>query len=116
MSATEENGKKFPMAALGSYETTLPFKAIGLDVTVITEENEADVAKIINRYANSGFAALFMEEGLFNKHSECANDASEHADISIIPVPSHKGGLGTSAQNIRKYVERAVGMDIFGVK
>ena len=38
MSAKE----KAPMAAVGSYESILPFKAIGLDVVVLTGENEGE--------------------------------------------------------------------------
>jgi len=34
-----------PMAAVGSYDSILPFKAIGLDVVVITEENHDSLAQ-----------------------------------------------------------------------
>ena len=50
-----------PMAAVGSYDSILPFKAIGLDVVVITEENHDSLAQIMNKFARSGYAALFLE-------------------------------------------------------
>lgn len=105
-----------PMAAVGSYESTLPFKAIGLDVAVVTEENHAATGQILNKFALSGYAALFLEESLYAEFQEIVDEISESTDISIIPVPNQSGSMGVGLASIRHNVERAVGMDIFGVK
>ena len=52
--------KNSPMAAVGSYESILPFKAIGLDVVVINDENRGSLPHILNKFARSGYAALFV--------------------------------------------------------
>jgi len=36
--------------------------------------------------------------------------------MCIIPVPNQSGSMGVGLSSIRRNVERAVGMDIFGVK
>ena len=54
-----------PMAALGSYDSILPFKAIGLDVVVVTDENKDSIGQIMNKFARGVYAALFVEESLF---------------------------------------------------
>ena len=50
--------QRAPMAAVGSYESILPFKAIGLDVVVVTEENRAAVPQTLSKFSRSGYAAL----------------------------------------------------------
>ncbi|MDY2984892.1 V-type ATP synthase subunit F [Synergistes jonesii] len=112
MSAKE----KAPMAAVGSYESILPFKAIGLDVVVLTGENEGEIGHILNKFARSGYAVLFLEEELFVKHRAAVDEVNEHNDISVMPVPNQKGSIGAGLDAIRRNVERAVGMDIFGEK
>lgn len=105
-----------PMAAIGSYESTLPFKAIGLDVVVVDDENRTSVSVILNKFAISGYAAVFIEESVYVDFREELDEVSESSDISIIPVPNQSGSMGAGLASIRRNVERAVGMDIFGVK
>ena len=103
--------QRAPMAAVGSYESILPFKAIGLDVVVVTEENRAAVPQTLSK-----FSALFLEEPLYAEFRETVDEINEYSDISIIPVPNQTGSMDVGLQSIRRNVERAVGMDIFGDK
>ena len=112
--ATSDKGS--PMAAVGSYDSILPFKAIGLDVVEITEENRDSIGEIMNRFAIKGYAALFVEEALFSKYQQAVDEVNESTDMCIIPVPNQSGSMGVGLSSIRRNVERAVGMDIFGVK
>ena len=112
--ATSNQGS--PMAAVGSYDSILPFKAIGLDVVEITEENRDSIGEIMNRFAIKGYAALFVEEALFSKYQQAVDEVNESTDMCIIPVPNQSGSRGVGLSSIRRNVERAVGMDIFGVK
>lgn len=104
------------MAAVGSYESILPFKAIGLDVVVLTEENSEGIAPVLHKFSRSGYAVLFLEEELFVKYRDTVDEINEYTDLSIIPVPNQKGSQGIGLESIRRNVERAVGMDIFGEK
>lgn len=104
------------MAAVGSYDSMLPFKAIGLDVVIITDENKSSMAQILNSFARKDYAALFLEEVLFSEFQELVDEVNESSDICIIPVPNQGGSIGEGLKSIRRNVERAVGMDIFGVK
>lgn len=105
-----------PMAAVGSYDSILPFKAIGLDVVEITDENRDSIGEIMNRFAIKGYAALFVEEAIFSKYQQAVDEVNESTDMCIIPVPNQSGSMGVGLSSIRRNVERAVGMDIFGVK
>ncbi|EHL65652.1 V-type ATP synthase subunit F [Cloacibacillus evryensis] len=108
--------QRAPMAAVGSYESILPFKAIGLDVVVLTEENSEGIAPVLHKFSRSGYAVLFLEEELFVKYRDTVDEINEYTDLSIIPVPNQKGSQGIGLESIRRNVERAVGMDIFGEK
>ena len=112
--ATSNQGS--PMAAVGSYDSILPFKAIGLDVVEITDENRDSIGEIMNRFAIKGYAALFVEEAIFSKYQQAVDEVNESTDMCIIPVPNQSGSMGVGLSSIRRNVERAVGMDIFGVK
>ena len=112
--ATSNQGS--PMAAVGSYDSILPFKAIGLDVVEITDENRDSIGEIMNMFAIKGYAALFVEEALFSKYQQAVDEVNESTDMCIIPVPNQSGSMGVGLSSIRRNVERAVGMDIFGVK
>ena len=112
--ATSNQGS--PMAAVGSYDSILPFKAIGLDVVEITDENRDSIGEIMNRFAIKGYAALVVEEALFSKYQQAVDEVNESTDMCIIPVPNQSGSMGVGLSSIRRNVERAVGMDIFGVK
>ncbi|NLX85312.1 MAG: V-type ATP synthase subunit F [Synergistaceae bacterium] len=105
-----------PMAAVGSYDSILPFKAIGLDVVEITDENRDSLGLIMNKFALKKYAALFIEEALFSKYQNIVDEVNESTDMCIIPVPNQSGSMGVGLNSIRRSVERAVGMDIFGVK
>lgn len=105
------------MAAIGSYESMLPFKAIGLDVVVINDENKDSLGIQLNRFAKSKkYAALFIEEILYSEFQEEVDEVNESSDLCIIPVPNQSGSIGVGLKSISRNVERAVGMDIFGVK
>ncbi|MEG1836940.1 MAG: V-type ATP synthase subunit F [Synergistaceae bacterium] len=112
--AMSKNG--LSMAAVGSYDSMLPFKAIGLDVVIINDENKFTMAQILNNFANKNYAALFIEEVLFAEFQELVDEVNETTDICIIPVPNQGGSIGVGLKSISRNVERAVGMDIFGVK
>ena len=110
------NSDLVSLAAVGSYESILPFKAIGLDVVEISDENRGSLSQIMNKFAHSGYAALFLEESLFAAYQKDVDEISESTDMSIVPIPDQSGSKGVGLESIRRSVERAVGMDIFGVK
>ena len=109
-------GREAPMAAIGSYDSVLPFQAIGIETVVIGAENRGTVPQLISRFSRDEYAILFMEESLFVEYREDAEAINESESISIIPIPNQAGSMGTGVQSIRKNTERAVGMDIFKVQ
>ena len=107
--------KEAPMAAIGSYDSVLPFQAIGIEAVIVDAENRDTVPQTISKYARNGYAVVFMEEALYADFMSIVDEINESEPLSIIPIPNQSGSLGVGIDSIRKSAERAVGMDIFNV-
>jgi V/A-type H+-transporting ATPase subunit F len=108
--------REAPMVALGSYDSVLPFQAIGIETMVVNADNKASVPQIVAKYARDQYAVLFIEESLYADFKEAADEINEGEDMSVIPIPNQTGSMGIGVASLRKSTERAVGMDIFSVK
>ena len=105
-----------PMAAIGEYETVLPFQAVGVRPVVISEEESNTFESLLLRLAKEKYAVVFIQEFLFVKYMSMVEEINEEYPVSVLPIPGLKGSSGAGLESIRNSVERAVGMDIFAVK
>lgn len=99
------------MAALGSYDTVLPFQAVG--VRPFPMGSDDDPAETLRRLVAEGCGVIFVEEDVYLKENELIDRLNLEYGTSIIPIPGIRGPLGTGLEAVRASVERAVGMDIF---
>ncbi|MDR3255428.1 MAG: V-type ATP synthase subunit F [Synergistaceae bacterium] len=109
------NKREAPMAAVGAYDSVLPFQAIGVETVVINAENQDSLPGIIAKFARDQYAVLFLEESLFADFRSEVDGINETEALSVIPIPNQGGSLGVGVDSIRRSAERAVGMDIFNV-
>jgi len=105
-----------PMAAIGEYETVLPFQAVGVKPLIIKDENKDQFPEMLLKLAKQNYAVVFIEEQLYIDFAEKVNEINEEYTVSILPIPGLRGSMGTGVESIRNSVERAVGMDIFSVE
>lgn len=105
-----------PMAAVGEYETVLPFQAVGVKPCIVKNDEASDVDATLLELAKTGYAVVFVQEAFFIGHSRRIEELNDEYDTSFIPIPGLKGSMGVGLESIRSSVERAVGMDIFAVK
>lgn len=111
--ASTENSR--PMAAIGEYETVLPFQAAGVRPFVVDEEGTAGFPELLMKLTKQNYAVIFIQEKLFVQFSEQVNEINEKYSVSVIPIPGLTGSMGMGLESIKTSVERAVGMDIFSV-
>lgn len=104
-----------PMAAIGHYDTVLPFQAVGVKPFPIVDDLK-EAKSLLERLSREGYAVLFVEEALFLEHQEFISELNQEYSASIIPIPGIRGSLNVGLSAIRSNVERAVGMDIFAEK
>ena len=113
MSANEE---KRAMAAIGDYETVLPFQAVGVTPFILRETTDGGFREVLFRCARNDYAVVFVQEDFYTANQICIQEVNETYSVSVIPIPGIRGGSGAGLESIRSSVERAVGMDIFAVK
>ncbi|MDO9508091.1 MAG: V-type ATP synthase subunit F [Thermovirgaceae bacterium] len=107
-----DDTKKLLLAAVGDFESVLPFQAVG--VTPYTPDG--DLKDLLIRLARGQYAVVFLVDTLYSENIELVDDMNENYRISIIPIPGIRGSTGIGIKTIRDSVERAVGMDIFAVR
>ena len=104
------------MAAVGEYETVLPFQAVGVKPFMVKGEASSSVNEILLRLARERYAVVFVQEIFYVASTAYINELNGEYETSFIPIPGLKGSMGIGLESIRSSVERAVGMDIFAAK
>lgn len=104
-----------PMAAVGSYDTVLPFQAVGVKPFSLGEDPK-ETEKLLEGLCREDYAVVFVEEAFFIQNQEFISNLNQEYPASIIPIPGIRGSLNVGLSAIRSNVERAVGMDIFAEK
>lgn len=98
------------IAAIGSRDTVLAFKALGLTVVPIATAEEASQA--IFRLAQEKYAVIFITEAEAEMIPETISRYKTEPLPAIIPIPGAYGSTGLGMRNVRANVEKAVGADI----
>jgi len=106
------DGKNLLMAAVGDFESVLPFQAVG--VSPFSPEN--GLRELLLSLAKEQYAVVFLVDSLYRDNQDMVEELNENYAMSIIPIPGIRGSTGIGISTIRESVERAVGMDIFSVK
>jgi V/A-type H+-transporting ATPase subunit F len=100
----------YKIAVLGDRDSTLGFKALGLEVRPVSTPEEGREA--LHRMAKENFAVIYVTEQLA---SQLSADIAHYKDAltpAIILIPGKEGSLGIGMANVTTAVERAVGADI----
>ena len=100
----------YKIAVMGDRDSTLGFKALGLEVCPVATPEEG--REMLPRMAKESYAIIYMTEQLA---SQLSADIARYKDAltpAIILIPGKEGSLGIGKANITTAVERAVGADI----
>ncbi|QOX64021.1 V-type ATP synthase subunit F [Anoxybacterium hadale] len=101
----------YNVAVLGDRDSVLGFKALGLEVFFADTKDQAAVQ--IHALAKKKYAVIYITETLA---AQIPQDIAQYKDEvmpAIILIPGKQGSLGISMENLKRSVERAVGVDIF---
>lgn len=101
--------RKEKIAVVGDKDSVLAFKAVGLDVFPILDEEEAsDKVRLLARE----YAVIFVTEKLAAKMEPLLKRYKARAYPAVIPIPDASGSTGFGLYGIKKDVEKAIGADI----
>ena len=97
------------IAVLGDKDSILAFKAIGIDVFPVNEDEQAreTLKKLARKYS-----VIFITEDVAIKINDVVERYKSRAYPAVIPIPSSNGTNGYGMDQIHKNVEKAIGADI----
>lgn len=97
-------------AVLGDYDSIYGFAALGLDIFPVKEEAEAAAA--LKKLSDGKYAVVYVTEYVAELLKTQIAQHNENIIPAIIPIPGVSGNTGIGMNNVKKYVEQAVGSDI----
>ncbi|MCR4805943.1 MAG: V-type ATP synthase subunit F [Clostridia bacterium] len=106
----------YKIAVIGSSDTVIGFKALGLDTFPVNSDEEAAAAfkQIFHAEEDKPYAIVYVEEtwaeGLSTAMSKFRSDPA----IAFILIPGREGPKGLGRKALHDAVEKAVGSDITG--
>ena len=102
----------YKIGVMGSKETVLGFKALGLSVFPVSGKDEAKkLLKTLTR-PEEEYAILYIEENLAQDLTEEIDKFKDSPTPAVILIPGKDGSLGLGQRALKSAVERAVGSDI----
>lgn len=99
------------IAILGTTESILGFKALGLDCFGVYNQEDAE-EKIEEIYEKKEHGILFITEDWLEKLRLKLDELKSAALPAVIAIPGVRGATGAGEREISKIVEQAVGSDI----
>lgn len=104
----------YKIAVIGSPDTVMGFKALGLDTVPVRTGAEARKAlKDLTRPGGTDeYAILYVEEALAREMEEDIEKFKDDPSPAIILIPGKEGSLGLGLSALESAVERAVGANI----
>ena len=103
------------IAVIGSSDSVVGFKALGLDTYEVDSAEQArKTLHEITRPRDDEYAIIYIEEKLAQQISHEIDRHKDSPSPAIILIPGREGSSGLGLQALRDAVERAVGTNILG--
>ncbi len=101
----------YKIGVIGNRDAILGFMAVGF--SAVEADSAESASKHLHRMARSGeYGVIFITEN-YAKDMEEAMGAYRDLPIpAIVSIPDESGSAGYGMNNLRRAVERAVGVDI----
>ena len=97
----------YRIAVIGSWESVMGFRALGLETYPVTAPEEA--RETIRELAKSGDCGIIY---LTEQLPDVLDRYKDELRPAIILIPGREGSLGIGMNNIQQSIQRAVGADI----
>ena len=101
----------YRIAVIGSWESVMGFRALGLETYPVTAPEEA--RETIRELAKSGDCGIiYLTEQLAKDLPDVLDRYKDELRPAIILIPGREGSLGIGMNNSQQSIQRAVGADI----
>lgn len=104
----------YKIAVIGSPDTVIGFKALGLETFPVREPEEArKIFKSLTKAEQADqYAIIYLEENLAEPLTEDIDRFKDSPRPAVILIPGKDGSLGLGMTALESAVERAVGVNI----
>ena len=103
------------IAVIGSRDTVMGFKALGLDTFPAETPTEAGrLLRQLTRESEEEYAIIYIEETFAQQLNAEIAKFKDSPSPAIILIPGREGSIGLGLQALHDAVERAVGTNILG--
>ena len=93
----------YRIAVIGSWESVMGFRALGLETYPVTAPEEAK---------SGDCGIIYLTEQLAKDLPDVLDRYKDELRPAIILIPGREGSLGIGMNNIQQSIQRAVGADI----
>lgn len=100
----------YKVGVVGDKDSVLAFKALGVDVHTVTNENMA--RRTIDTLAKNQYGVIFVTEQIASMIPDTIGRYDREIIPAVILIPSNQGTLSIGMDRINKSVEKAVGVNI----
>ena len=98
------------VAVMGDYDSIYGFSALGLDIYPVREKEEGE--KTLRKLVLGEYAIIYIVESLAKELTEEIEKHKEQISHAIILIPGFSGNTGKGIEQVKSFVEQAVGSDI----
>ena len=99
--------------AIGEKHLILGFKGVGFEVVPV-EESSKLMSELIALSRDPEIGIVLITESMAEKNPQAILEFRHRSSAILTIIPTHEGSRHTSFQEIRKSVEKAIGVDILG--
>ena len=100
----------YKVAVVGDRDSILAFRALGMDIFPVSEEEEA--RRTIDTLGSDGYGVIFVTEQIAALIPATIERYNRIITPAVIIIPSNQGTLNIGMSRISENVEKAVGSDI----
>ncbi|WP_422447976.1 V-type ATP synthase subunit F [Thermoanaerobacterium sp. DL9XJH110] len=100
----------YKIGVIGDRDTVLAFKSLGVDIFPVIDDSEA--ANTLMKLARENYAVIFITEQAAQNIQDKIALFRDKMVPAITLIPSNRGTLGIGIAEVKKSVEKAIGVDI----
>lgn len=99
--------------ALGEKHLILGFKGVGFEIVPV-EESSRLMSALIALSRDPEIGIVLITESMAGENPQAIQEFRQRSSAILTLIPTHEGSRHTSFHEIRKSVEKAIGVDILG--
>jgi len=99
--------------AVGEKHLILGFKAVGFEIVPL-EDSSKLMQELVNLSTDPEIGLVFVTESIAGENPKAIEEFRQRCPAVLTIIPTHEGSKHISFQEMKRAVERSVGIDILG--